>query len=282
MIRKLHHYNRPFEGVAPFGTRCLEDNGHFLRSGVFTPDEVRALREEIEEVYRVVPPDWRLGSPTRAHAEQFRYEMFNRSPLAQRAICRREILELIEPLLGDDCHAISCTSWRNPPGPEHAPRGQEWHVDGGPYLARTPEQAWPSSIPYPIFVITTHIYLADVGPEDGPTAVLPGSHRSGCLPPQERMWDLDLDYCGFRGQSHLARAGDVSLFVSDTWHRRMPPGPNCKGRFFLQTAYARREVAQRILPTEKLNAVSDAARARAKSERDLQVLGIHRQVFYDG
>lgn len=282
LIRKVHGYNQPFSGPGPYGAHCLEEEGHFLLRAAFTPEEVRALREEVEEVYRTVPPDWRKASPTREHAEQFRYELFNRSPLVQRAIGRREILELVEPLLGDDCHVISCTSWRNPAGMEYAPRGQEWHVDGGPFIARPPEHAWPDHIPYPIFVITTHIYLQDVALEDGPTAILPGSHRSGRLPPPERMWDVDLTYEGQRGDIHLANAGDVTLFVSETWRRRMPTTPTCKGRFFVQSAYGRREVAQRLIPTERMGMVSAAARARAQSERELEVLGIHPQVFYDG
>jgi ectoine hydroxylase-related dioxygenase (phytanoyl-CoA dioxygenase family) len=282
MLRKLHGYNRPYDGPAPFASRCIEANGHFLLKNVFSAEEIAALRAEVEEVYRRCAPDWRNGSPTFEHAQMHRYEMYNRSALCQAAICRREILEVLDPLLGEDCHAISCTTWRNPPGAASAPRGQQWHVDGGPYIPRTEEQRWPEHLPYPIFVVTTHIYLADVGPDDGPTAILPGSHRSGRLPPHERMWDLDLDYEGFRGQSHLARAGDVTFFVSETWHRRMPPTDAGKGRFFLQTAFGRREVAQRIRPTEQLNAVSPEARARATSPRELEVLGVHPQNFYDG
>lgn len=281
MIRKLDGYNRPYDGPAPLATRDIEANGHCLLRRVFTPAQIAALRAEIEAVYESVPPDWREGSPTLEHAQMYRYEMFNRSPLCQAAICRREILDVLEPLVGDDCHAISCTTWRNPPGVGTAPMGQQWHVDGGPYIARTDDQPWPEHLPYPIFVVTTHIYLADVGPDDGPTAVLPGSHRSGRLPPHERMWDVDLDYRGAQAQIHIANAGDVTFFVSESWHRRMPPSPRGKGRFFLQSAFGRREIAQRIRPTSSLNIVSAEARARAKSPRELEVLGIHPQHFYD-
>jgi ectoine hydroxylase-related dioxygenase (phytanoyl-CoA dioxygenase family) len=282
LIRKLHCYNRPFDGQAPFGSHCLEANGHFLARDVFSAEEISALRAEVEDVYERHPPDWRPGSPTLENARMFRYEMFNRSALCQAAIARREILGILEPLLGDDCHAISCTAWRNPPGRDSAPEGQQWHVDGGPYVARPEGQDWPNEIPYPIFVVTTHIYLQDVAIDDGPTAVIPGSHRSGRLPPHERMWDLDLDYRGFTGQPHLARAGDVTFFVSDSWHRRMPTTDACKGRFFLQTAFGRREVAQRIRMTDRVNSVSPEARARARTPRELQVLGIHDASFYDG
>lgn len=282
MIRKVDGYNRPYDGPAAFGAQCLEANGHFLARAVFTPAETAALRAEIEEVYERLPPDWRPGSPTLEHAQMYRYQMFNRSALCQAAIARREILDILEPLLGGDCHAISCTAWRNPPGRTSAPEGQQWHVDGGPYIARPEGQEWPEHIAYPIFVITTQIYLQEVTVDDGPTAVLPGSHRSGRLPPHERMWDVDLEYRGSRGQLHLAQPGDVSFFVSETWHRRMPTTEKCKGRFFLQTAFGRREIAQRVLLTEQMNCVSDEARARARSSRELELLGLHPALFYDG
>jgi ectoine hydroxylase-related dioxygenase (phytanoyl-CoA dioxygenase family) len=260
----------------------LESEGHLLACGVFSRDEIAALRSEIDAVYDSVPPDCRPGSPTLEHAQMFRYEMFNRSPLCQEAISRPAILHVLEPLLGDDCHAISCTAWRNPPGRASAPEGQQWHVDGGPYIARTEEQRWPEHIPYPIFVVTTHIYLQDVSPDDGPTSILPGSHRSGRLPPHERMWDVELEYEGRRGVPHLARAGDVTFFVSETWHRRMPTTAACKGRFFLQTAFGRREIAQRVRLSEEFNATTAASRARAKSDRQRQVIGLHGAGFYDG
>lgn len=284
MIRKLHDYNRPFDGVtplAPLGAVALEADGHHLARAVFSADEIARLRAEIEDVYERYPPDHRAGSPTVEHAQMFRYQMFNRSALCQAAIANRGILDVLEPLLGDDCHAISCTAWRNPPGRASAPNGQQWHVDGGPYIARPPHHEWPPHIPYPIFVVTTHVYLQDVAIDDGPTAVLPGSHRSGCLPPHERMWDLDLRYCSRRGEAHLANAGDVSFFVSDSWHRRMPTTDKCKGRFFLQTAFGRREIAQRVLPSAEHNVANEAARARAKTLRERQVLGIHPPSFYD-
>lgn len=282
MIRKHRNYNRPYEGDAPHATRQIETNGHFLARGVFTSEEIDRLRAEIDEVYATHLPDWRPGSKTREHAEMFRYQMFNRSPLCQKYIARREILEILEPLLGDDCHVIACTAWRNTPGRASAPEGQQWHVDGGPYIARPEGQEWPRGMAYPIFVVTTHIWLQDVSIDDGPTAVLPGSHMSGRLPPHEGMWDLDLEYQGRRAEIHLANAGDVTFFVSESWHRRMPTTDACRGRYFLQTPYARREIAQRILPTDEHNAVSPAALSRAHNERERQLLGIHPASFYDG
>lgn len=282
MLRKFEELNRPYLGPAPEGSWALERDGHYLLRGAYAPEEIARLREEIIAVYRDVPADLRAGRTSAENAQMFRYQMFNRSALCQEAIARPAVLEILEPLLGGDCHAISCTAWRNPPGNAHAPRGQEWHIDGGPHLPRDKSTEWPAEIPYPIFVVATHVYLQDVRLEDGPTAVIPGTHTTGRPPPCAQVWDLDLPYRGRSCEAHVARAGDVGFFVSEVWHRRLPPAETALGRFFLQTNYGRREIAQRVLPTDEVNHAGEAARERALTERARQLIGLHRQVFYDG
>lgn len=282
MLRKIDELNRPYQGPAPEGTHALERDGHYVLRGAFSAEEVERLREEILAVFYEVPADMRAGRSSPENAEMFRYQMFNRSALCQEALAQPAVLEVIEPLLGGDCHAISCTAWKNPPGTESAPRGQEWHVDGGPHVPRAEGIDWPEEIPYPIFVIGTHVYLQDVHLEDGPTAAIPGSHKSGRVPPIEHVWDLDLPYRGRSREVHIAKAGDVGFFVSDVWHRRLPPAENAGGRLFLQINYGRREIAQRVLPTSEVNHTNEASRERAWNERARQLIGLHRQVFYDG
>ncbi|HUR28671.1 MAG TPA: phytanoyl-CoA dioxygenase family protein [Planctomycetota bacterium] len=282
MLKKVGHLNRPYAGPAPEGTAALERDGHFLLRGAFSPEQFEPLRDEILAVYRDVPPDKRVGRFSASNAEMFRYQMFNRSALCQKAIAHPAVLDILEPLLGDDCHVIACTAWRNPPGNEHAPRGQEWHVDGGPHVPRAEGLEWPEAIPYPIFVVAAHVYLQDCRLEDGPTAVIPGSHTSGRVPPAEQMWNLDLPYRGRSREIHLARAGDVGFFVSDSWHRRLPPAENGSGRLFLQTNYGRREIAQRVLAPHEATHVKVAALQRVATLRERELLGIHPQVFYDG
>lgn len=281
MIEKVDNYNRLLEGVDHLQARSLEQDGHAFLRGAFSPETIEPLRAEIAEVFERYPPDRRKNCLDPERGAMFRYEMFNRSPLCQRILARREILDALEPVLGDDCHVVACTAWRNPPDPAHAPFGQEWHVDGGPHVPRPEGVEWPEAIPYPIFVITVHVYLRPCTLDDGPTAVLPGSHRSGRLPPFERRWDLDLTYEGRAGLAHVAEPGDVGFFVSDVWHRRLPPQPKGNGRHFLQVNYGRREIAQRVLPGEVLNPADEGARARAKTLRERQLLGIHEQGFYD-
>jgi hypothetical protein len=282
MLNKIGYLNQPYQGGASEESLALHRDGSLLKRAVFTPEEIGMLRDEILNVFATVPPDMRDGRTSIENAEMFRYEMFNRSALSQKAIAKEEILSVIEPLLGQDCHLINCTAWKNHPGNEHAPNGQEWHIDGGPHVPRAPGIDWPENIHYPVFVIATHIFLEDVGLNDGPTIVAPGSHTSGRVPPPESIWDLTLSFKGRSEITWTAKAGDVGFFISDVWHRRLPPSPEGTGRFFLQSNYGRREIAQRIRPTDITNHATKQAIARAETERERQLIGLHRQVFYDG
>ena len=281
MIRKFENYNRLLENHDHPQARSLEEEGYAFLSGAFSAETTEALRSEISEVFERVPPDRRKNCLDPERGAMFRYEMFNRSARCQEILGRREILDAVEPVLGDDCHVIACTAWRNPPGSAHAPYGQEWHVDGGPHVVRPEGVPWPDEIPYPVFVVTAHVYLWPCRLDDGPTAVLPGSHRSGRLPPHERRWDLDLTYDGRPGLALVAEPGDVGFFVSDSWHRRLPPQEQSPGRHFLQVIYGRREIAQRLLAPEAHHPANEAALSRATTPRQRELLGIHEQGFYD-
>lgn len=283
MLRRVDslNYHLPDDAVVPDATRILETEGHVVLRGVFSDSEVAALREEMVQVYSQVPPEMRASAISPEVGEMYRYRMFHHSPLCQQAIARRGILDVIEPLLGADCHVIACTSWRNPPGPALTPHGLQWHIDGGPHVPRPADTPWPDHIPYPVFVVAAHIHLQDVTLADGPTACIPRSHTSGQIPPMARIWDLALSYAGRGPVQHLVQAGDVDLRVSDIWHRRWPPTGQSRGRFFLQTNYARRDIAQRVLPTDVVNHASPESLARAPTERERRLLGLHPQSYYD-
>jgi hypothetical protein len=80
----------------------------------------------------------------------------------------------------------------------------------------------------------------------------------------------------------IAEAGDAGLFVSDVWRRRMPTLDGDHGRFFLQVHFGRRDIAQRLPPTAERNQLTAEAIARAGSERERRVIGLHPAFFYDG
>lgn len=265
----------------------LESQGFCVVPDVLSTDSIEALGQEIDEVYKTTPPDGRGASYRNDEVDQeFRYEMFNRSALCQKVVAHPSILQIIEPLLGDDCHVIANTCWRNPASTNG--RGHEnhgggfWHIDAGPHLPRNADQPWPSHLPYPVFAIGVHIYLQDCPLACGPTGVIPGSHTSGQVPPAEHRDDVNLRWNG-RGVTPLtAHAGDVAMFVSDVWHRRLPSQDGDTGRFFLQVHYGRRDIAQRLHTTEKSHQLSTAAQARIENKREAQLLGLHPPMFYDG
>jgi hypothetical protein len=265
----------------PEAASHLQTHGYVHLSGVFDASEVTELIADVDRVFDEYPPDERYPRTDHDHWEPFRYEMFNRSEVVQRAIARREILDVVEALLGEDCHVIANTAWRQPPG-ESTHGGQMWHIDSGPHVPRPRDVPWDDRIPYPVFAVATHLMLQDCPIDAGPTGVIPGSHTSGQAPPRDRMLDDDLDWNGVGVHPLEASAGDVLLFVSDVWHRRLPPTDDDPGRYFVQCHYGRRDLAQRIRRTSEVNHVDPAAAARATTKRDRTLIGLHDPFFYDG
>ena len=281
VITRTRGYLRISTDPAPDATGQLESDGWAILPGVLTPEDVVTLRADIDRVYDEWPPDERVPGRPASHWEPFRYEMLNRSAEAQRAVAHPAVLEVIEPLLGADCHIIANTAWRQPPE-ESDHGGRFWHIDAGPHIPRPAGVAWDERIPYPIFALAAHFLLMDCPREAGPTAVIPGSHRSGQPPPGRDREDPELTWEGNGPEWLVGRAGDVVLFVSDVWHRRMPSGPGDPGRYFLQCHYGRRDLAQRIRPTAEINQLSSEAMARASAPRERTLIGLHDPFFYDG
>jgi hypothetical protein len=272
-----------FDALVPSAAHSLETLGYTMLEGVFSDDEVAELRTELTNLFYTTPPDVRLLGKSEADYADFRYAALNHSAAAQSALAHPRMLEVIEPLLGEDCHVISNTAWRNQPSREKAPFdvGNPWHIAAGPHVPRSADVPWDERIPYPVFMVGCHILLEDCGLESGPTGFVPRSHTSGQLPPSPDA-DGMISYQGAKPEAPLGVAGDVVFFVSDVWHRRMPTSAEDRGRFFLQVQYGRRDIAQRILPTAYVNHLSAEALARASTERERTVVGLHEPGFYDG
>lgn len=272
MIRRLGKNLALSSADAPEASQQLEQDGFAVLRGVFSPVEVAELTAEAERVFAEHDPE-----RGRVDRDEFRYAMLNLSEPAHRAMGHPGILEVIEPLLGGDCHVIANTMWNNPP--EFA--GGPWHCDAGPHVPRPADVPWDERIPYPVFAIGAHILLRPCTAADGPTAVVPGSHRSGRLAPFDRIQDPDLSYDGRAPVLLEGDAGDVALFVSDAWHRGTPASGGA-GRLFLQVHYGRRDIAQRIRTTDEVNHLSPEAICWADTPRRRDLVGLHQPYFYDG
>jgi ectoine hydroxylase-related dioxygenase (phytanoyl-CoA dioxygenase family) len=272
MIQRVLKNLSVLDADVPAESTQLERDGWAVLRGVFSDADVTALRTEIDGVFDSLPAE-----RSRGDREEFRYEMLNRSAASQAAIANPRILSVIEPLLGDDCHVIANTAWRNPPDFKGGP----WHCDAGPHVPRAEGVPWDDRIPYPVFAIGAHILLVDCTRADGPTALVPGSHRSGRLAPFDRMQDPELSYDGRPPVLLEGAAGDVALFVSDAWHRGTAAEEG-RGRYFLQVHYGRRDLAQRIRTTAEVNQLAPEAIARATTHRARTLIGLHDPFFYDG
>ena len=284
MLRRVKGYLQFREdGNAPDESRHLEQQGFCVIRDALSKAELGALTTEVENAFDELPRDNRAGNQrSTAEDESFRYEMLNRSESCQKVINNSRIRSVLTPLLGHDFHLIANTAWRNSPAQNDQHAGQAWHIDAGPHVPLPEGAEWPLDIPHPVFAVGAHIYLKDCTLADGPTGVIPGSHLSGQFPPLGHLLDSDLTYRGIGTEPLLAKAGDIAMFVSDIWHRRMPTQPDDHGRFFLQAHYGRRDITQRLQTTAQSNQLSQIAIQRAKSPEEKTIIGLHPPMFYDG
>ena len=149
MIKRAMGYLKVRTEPGPSAAHELEAQGFTVQRGVFSAAEVEKLRTEIDQVFDAVPPDDRAPRSAEGRA-MFRYGMLNHSAACQQAVAHRGILDVLEPLLGEDCHVIANTAWRNPPASTGLHGGDAWHIDAGPHIPLAEGVTWPAEIPHPV------------------------------------------------------------------------------------------------------------------------------------
>jgi hypothetical protein len=249
--------------------QALECDGYALIEHVLTREMCDEARRRIDELE---PQHWdechdgaHLGSTDR---RLDRYLcVFNRDPYWLGFVDRPGLIELAEAVLGPDCHIIGETAWRSHPGF----RGEPLHVDYQPRV--WDERSAVGTAHIPMFIVTAHFYLSEVGVQCAPTRVVPGSHRAG-RPPRdgECAWE------GRGAETILARAGDGLVFRSDVWHAGSD-NTSPATRYLLQVHYGRREMAQHFSPFLQWRFNPEVLAAATKRQRRL--LGEHEPGAYD-
>jgi hypothetical protein len=239
---------------------AMVSDGVALIPDVLTTAEVEAARAKIDELK---PIHWDFTGPT----DHFK-NVFNRDPFWLSFLDRPGVIDIAETVLGDNCHIIGQTAWKN--YPDH--RGIGLHVD---YLPMEwPEPGMPENFNVPMFLCTAHFYLSPQTSELCPTHVIPGSHRAGRKPKA-----TEVEWHGRACQPVLCDAGDVLFFRSDLWHRGSDNQTRDQIRYLLQVHYGRREMAQHFAPY--LDWRFDPAVIAACSPRQLRLLGDHPEAEYD-
>ncbi len=231
---------KPVAELIPYDNRedraqAMERDGFVYFPVVLNEQEIQVLRACSDRIQTVGVPGWDFIDPNGSGVKTIQ-NAFNRDPLYLDFLDKPGVIELVEDVLGDDCHIIQMTQWNT-----GRREDQRMHTDWKPIFLPD-DVAIDPRVKIPALIMTAHFYLDDMYEALGPTRIVPGSHRAGTKP--ERDQD---EWNGVREQSILCKVGDVIVFRSDVWHQG---GANRTDqvRYLLQVHYANRWIAQRFPP----------------------------------
>ncbi len=200
---------------------ALHRDGFAVFPGVLSAAEVAQLRAYMDAAGG---PDSSYEHPNWCFNKQVG-AAWNRMPELLHLVDRTPVVGAARAVLGDDCQITGGSLWVTGPG-----RQMGLHVDWQP-LRLPPDVMADPRVQVPIFIASAHYYLDDVTLDQGPTIVIPGSHRAGRPPNGESTWN------GTPPGALLVKAGDCMLFRSDIWHgAALNRGP--QRRYLIQVHYA--------------------------------------------
>jgi hypothetical protein len=200
-------------------TAAFARDGYLVLRALYTPDEVAGMRERFNELLR---------HPEAAHPGlRYTYEgpeglvtrpvdpnnargvsLIMDTPLAGDywfdQIRDPRLVNVIGDLLGPDVNFFNGKARIKPPGYINP---QRWHQD------------WPYERHTAPDLAAAILYLDDTGPGEGATWVVPGSHRQGEWPHDERNRISDAAVDGLPQVELTARAGDVAVIHVMVVHR---------------------------------------------------------------
>ncbi|MCC6483405.1 MAG: phytanoyl-CoA dioxygenase family protein [Armatimonadetes bacterium] len=242
-------------------------DGYLLVKEALKPEEVVRVREAVLKVFRETPSDYR---------SDIRLRMFEHGLVFEELIDHPALIEILEAILGSDCHLIAQNAIHTRFGESVAPF---FHADDVVRFPIDEGVELDQQIVMPCFTVNMNIFLTDVTEADGPTEIVPGSHRSGRQPQ-----DSDLASNGkpeFKGRAAVsvaASAGDALMWNDQVWHRGAPITRPHGERIVQQGAYGRRWVAQRFHPYVNYR-LPDQVVERANPRRR-RLLGLHEMGAY--
>lgn len=247
-------------------TSQFHQEGYLVIPDVLSPQEAERLRAGVERAFAQPSEEAALYGL----AKNWRPKMFEHGPDFEALIDHPGILDLIEAILGPDCHLIAMSSLRTGRGTEIS----SWHADETVRFPRPKGVPLDPRIQIPCFVINLNYYLCDVDEALGPTQFVPGSHRSGRNPDPEDMDEHGNPvYEGRSAVSGIGKAGTAVLWHDQTWHRGGINQTPDRFRWVQQAPYGRRFIAQRFYPGITYH-MPEAILERANSRRK-RLLGIH-------
>lgn len=243
-------------------------DGFLVLPEALTKSEVAALRAGVERAFEKPSEEAALYGESMQRI--WRPKMFEQGEAFEALIDHPRVIDLVEAILGPDCHLIANSALRTGPGEGIS----FWHADETVRFPRPKGVPLDPRIPMPCFVANFNYYLCDVDEELGPTQFVPGSHRSGRSPdPDDMDGDGNPTYEGKRVFSAVGPAGTAVLWHDQTWHRGAPNRATDRTRWVQQAPYARRFISQRFYPFINYH-LPEAILERANPRRK-RLLGLH-------
>lgn len=245
----------------------LEQDGFLVLPDALAPDQVGLLRDGVERAFATADEECRLRGGLSAI---WRPRLFEHGEPFEEVIDNPRVIDLVEAILGPDCHLIANSALKTGPGEGIS----GWHADETVRFPRPRDVPLDPRIPLPCLVLNFNYYLCDVDEALGPTQFVPGSHRSGRQPEPE-----DLDQAGqphYAGRvvfSAVGTAGTAVMWNDQTWHRGAVNQTTDRWRYVLQAPYGRRWISQRFWPFVNYR-LPDSVVERANSRRR-RLLGLH-------
>lgn len=196
-------------GITPAQREAFEQDGYVILRGVFTQDDIRTLREAGDRAEQ----RW-LANPERI-GDDFPY-LRRVEPLIEYDDTFVELLDhdaffpLVREILGSGITMIDTSYFITPPGNGWGSTS-DWHIDE----ALTGPEGAPIPLMVKVSIPMDEIRVLD----DGPTAVIPGSHHRSYndnLPAPKDPRDMP----GF--VPLLMSPGDAVIFHGRIHHAAMP------------------------------------------------------------
>ena len=180
--------------------QLLDDKGYVVLAGCMEDDLLHTLRRRIHELYDEEGERAGTEFRTEAHAHRLA-NLVDKGEVFRRAIIVPRVLECVRHVLGSDIKLSSLNARSADP---HTDVGQPLHVDMG---------AIPDERGY--WVCNTVWMLDDFTLENGPTRMIPGSHRWGTRPQ-----DVLDDPLAPHPQEVLltGTAGTIAVMNAHLWH----------------------------------------------------------------
>lgn len=212
--------------------------GCVLVPGVFSPDEVKILRESTDDYFRrreALPPR-HVSYVYGAFVLRYGAEL---DPLFASVVTHEPVPSLVTAVLGAQPRFNALNVIRNEPGQAIS----RWHVDD------VLEFPLPEDIPrfdarlrMPVLWFTVQVALSDITMiEHGPTQYVPTSHYSGRQP--VRQEEPVFENHGPR--SIFCQAGDIYFTNHQAWHRGAP-NTSDRIRYVMQLQYAQHWASARF------------------------------------